>query len=166
MAADLKSAACCLFAGSLQDGEQGKEELVWRSDQGQAFTQGDFQLTGNAIRIPATGLYFVYSQASFRVACGDEEQDAQGRGPTALSHRVWRLTDIVGGQTTLLSAVRSACQLQAGEGGSGEGQGWYNTIYLGAVFQLKEGDKLWTETNQLAELETDEGKNFFGVFAL
>lgn len=137
---------------------------MWRSDQGQAFTQGGFQLTDNAIRIPATGLYFVYSQASFGVSCGDGDQD--GQGPTSLSHRVWRHTDIVGTRTTLLSGVRSACQFQAPEGRSSEGLGWYNTIYLGAVFQLKAGDKLWTETNQLAELEADEGNTFFGVFAL
>lgn len=159
-----------MFAGSLQDGKDGQKQLVWRSDLGQAFVQGDFQLNSDdnaiAIVIPASGLYFVYSQASFRVSCGDGDKDAAGRSLTPLSHRVWRDSDLTGGLTTLLSAVRSACQLPALEGGYSEGQGWYNTIYLGAVFQLKAGDKLLTETNQLSELETDEGKNFFGAFAL
>lgn len=162
----LDSASCRLFAGSLPDGEQEKQQLLWKKDLGQAFAQGGFRLSDNAIIIPATGLYFVYSQASFRVSCGDGDKDATARGLTPLSHRVWRHSDSTGGRTTLLSAVRSACQLQAPEGGSSGGQGWYNTIYLGAIFQLKAGDKLWTETNQLSELETDEGKNFFGVFAL
>nr|ALC74694.1 tumor necrosis factor alpha [Lopholatilus chamaeleonticeps] len=65
-----------------------------------------------------------------------------------------------------MSAVRSACQNTAQEDSYKVGQGWYNAIYLGAVFQLNRGDKLWTETNQLSELDTDEGKTFFGVFAL
>lgn len=163
-AADVNSVSSCVFTGSLQDGEHGKEELVWKNDQGQAFTQGGFKLEDNTIDIPANGLYFVYSQASFRVSCGDG--DKEERGSTPLSHRVWRHSDSLGGRATLLTAVRSACQLTAQEGGHSEGGGWYNTIYLGAVFQLKAGDKLSTETNQLSQLETDEGKNFFGVFAL
>lgn len=155
----------CVCAGNVQDSKQRQKQLVWRSDQGQAFAQGGFQLSDNAIRIPASGLYFVYSQASFQVSCGDGDREGAGRGLIPLSHRVWRDSDLTGGSTTLLSAVRSACQLQP-EGGASEGLGWYNTIYLGAVFQLRAGDRLWTETNRLSELETDEGKNFFGVFAL
>lgn len=140
---------------------------MWSSDQGQAFTQGGLQFQANAILIPASGLYFVYSQASFRVSCGDGDGDAAGPGLTPLSHRIWRHSDVTGGQSTLLSAVRSACQQSAvAEGGYSEGQSAYNAIYLGAVFRLKAGDKLWTETNQLSELEADEGTNFFGVFAL
>ncbi|KAM3614834.1 uncharacterized protein V6R79_019643 [Siganus canaliculatus] len=139
------------------------EKLEWRNDQGQAFAQGGFQLVNNQIIIPQTGLYFVYSQASFRVSCVDGEE--AGKQFTPLSHRIWRYSDSIGRDTTLMSAVRSACQNNAQEDADDE-QGWYNTIYLGAVFQLNRGDRLWTETNQLSELETEEGKTFFGVFAL
>lgn len=155
-----------VFSGSFDEGENGKEQLEWRNGQGQAFAQGGFQLDSNSIVIPKTGLYFVYSQASFRVSCGEGDKDAPGKSLMPLSHRVWRHSDSIGGETSLLSAVRSACQNSPLEGGYSEGQGLYNAIYLGAVFQLKMGDKLWTETNQLSELETDEGKTFFGVFAL
>lgn len=155
-----------MFAGRVRDGEQGQKQLVWSNDQGQAFAQGGFKFQDNAVLIPASGLYFVYSQASFRVSCGDEDAEAGSRGLTPLSHRIWRYSDVTGGQSTLLSAVRSACQPSMMEGGNSEGQGWYDTIYLGAVFRLKAGDKLWTETNQLSQLEADEGTNFFGVFAL
>lgn len=73
----------------------------------------------------------------------------------------------MGGRVPLIGGVRSACQSAGGsEGGEAAGHGWYNTIYLGAVFKLKEGDKLWTETNQLSKVEKEEGKTFFGVFAL
>ncbi|XP_034030090.1 tumor necrosis factor b (TNF superfamily, member 2) [Thalassophryne amazonica] len=146
--------------------ESVKHQLEWRNGQGQAFAQGGFQVVDNQIIIPQSGIYFVYSQASFRVTCSDEEEENVGKRHTPLSHRIWRYSDSVGSKTSLMSAVRSACQSSPQEDGVGVGQGWYNAIYLGAVFQLNKGDKLWTETNQLAELETEEGKTFFGVFAL
>lgn len=148
-----------------------KAKLEWRNGQGQAFAQGGFKLKENQIVIPHTGLYFVYSQASFRVSCNDgdgddDEDDGAERRLMPLSHRILRFSDSIGSETSLMSAVRSACQLAAPEDGYRSGRGWYNAIYLGAVFQLNGGDRLWTETNQLTELETDEGKTFFGVFAL
>lgn len=154
------------FAGSCDDGEVAREQLEWKNGQGQAFAQGGLRLVNNSIIIPKTGLYFVYSQASFQVSCSNGDKEASGKGLKPLSHRVWCQSDSIGGEMTLLSAVRSACQNSALEGGYSEGPSWYNAIYLGAVFQLKKGDKLWTETNQLSELDTNEGKTFFGVFAL
>ncbi|KAM7421412.1 hypothetical protein PAMA_015509 [Pampus argenteus] len=145
-----------------EDSESLTNKLEWKNGQGQAFAQGGFQLVDNKIVIPQAGLYFVYSQASFRVSCSDGDEHGEGKRLTPLSHIIWRDSDSVGSKTSLMSAVRSACQ-QAAQGGE---QGWYNAIYLGAVFQLNKGDKLWTETSQLSELETDDGKTFFGVFAL
>lgn len=128
------------------------------SDQGQAFSQGDFQLVDNKIIIPKTGLYFVYSKAAFHVVCGNTDSARNSLMP--LSHRIWRYSDSMGNDASLMSGVRSVCQ------GMAEDQGRYSTIYLGAVFKLNMGDKLWTETNQLSELEVQEGMTFFGVFAL
>ncbi|TNN32329.1 Tumor necrosis factor [Liparis tanakae] len=159
--------------GSCEDDcESPRGRLQWRSGQGQAFAQGGFLVADNRIVVPQTGLYFVYSQASFRVPCGDgggeeeeeeEEAAARRRRHAPLSHRIWRYSDSLGRKASLMNAVRSACQ----SGGAREdGQGWYNAIYLGAAFQLQRGDTLWTETNQLAALETEDGRTFFGVFAL
>lgn len=155
-----------LFPGSYEEGEIVKDQLEWKNGQGQAFAQGGFRLVNNQIVIPQTGLYFVYSQASFRVSCSNGDEEGAGKGLTPLSHRIWRYSDSIGSKASLMSAVRSACQSTTQEDSYRAGQGWYNTIYLGAVFQLNRGDRLWTETNQPSELETDEGKTFFGVFAL
>ncbi|KAM6910428.1 tumor necrosis factor b (TNF superfamily, member 2) [Xenentodon cancila] len=144
--------------------EDESSDLEWSDNTGQAFTYGNFKLVENQIVIPHSGLYFVYSQASFRVSCADE---AGAREPPAHpSHRIWRFSDSIGSEVSLMSAVRSVCQHGVQDDDVGGGIGWYNTIYLGAVFQLNKGDKLWTATNPLSELETDEGKTFFGVFAL
>ncbi|XP_076006304.1 tumor necrosis factor b (TNF superfamily, member 2) [Genypterus blacodes] len=156
-----KAKAAIHLEGSYED---SKTLLEWRNGQGQAFAQGGFKLVNNQIIIPQTGLYFVYSQASFRVSCNEGDEERKRHAP--LSHRIWRYSDSVGNKASLMSAVRSACQNSAQEDSYQVGEGWYNAIYLGAVFQLHKGDKLWTETNQLAELETEEGKTFFGVFAL
>lgn len=153
------------FPGSYDD-EDETATLEWKIGQGQAFAQGGFQLVDNKIVIPQTGLYFVYSQASFRVSCSDGDEQGAGRHLTPLSHRIWRYSDSVGTKAALMSAVRSACQQAAQDDNDRVEQGWYNAIYLGAVFQLNEGDNLWAETNQLSELETDDGKTFFGVFSL
>ncbi|XP_028254738.1 tumor necrosis factor b (TNF superfamily, member 2) [Parambassis ranga] len=157
-----KAKAAIHLEGSYDDDEDSNSKLEWRDGQGQAFAQGGFRLVKNGIIIPQNGLYFVYSQASFRASCGDGSRGAAGRHPASLSHRIWRFSDSVGGESSLMSAVRSACQSAAPE----DGQGWYNAIYLGAVFQLNRGDRLQTETNPLSELETDAGQTFFGVFAL
>nr|Q8JFG3.1 RecName: Full=Tumor necrosis factor; AltName: Full=TNF-alpha [Sparus aurata]CAC88353.1 tumor necrosis factor alpha [Sparus aurata] len=161
-----KAKAAIHLEGSYDEDEGLKDQVEWKNGQGQAFAQGGFRLVDNKIVIPHTGLYFVYSQASFRVSCSDGDEEGAGRHLTPLSHRISRYSESMGSDVSLMSAVRSACQNTAQEDSYSDGRGWYNTIYLGAVFQLNRGDKLETETNQLSELETDEGKTFFGVFAL
>lgn len=161
-----KAKAAIHLEGIYDDSESSSNRLAWKSDSGQAFAQGGFRLKDNQIVIPQTGLYFVYSQASFRVSCSDGEEEEPVRKLTPLSHRIWRHSNSIGTEASLISAVRSACQSTAQEDDNRSGQGFYNAIYLGAVFQLNKGDRLWTETNQLSELETDDGRTFFGVFAL
>ncbi|XP_058504083.1 tumor necrosis factor b (TNF superfamily, member 2) [Solea solea] len=162
-----KAKAAIHLEGSYDDEDEDvRDRLEWMNGQGQAFAQGGFRLVDNKIVIPQTGLYFVYSQASFRVSCSEGLEERAGKLLSPLSHRIWRFSDSIGSKVSLMSAVRSACQSAAQADTFTDGQGWYNTIYLGAVFQLNKGDNLWTETNQLSELETEEGKTFFGVFAL
>ncbi|XP_020566295.1 tumor necrosis factor-like [Oryzias latipes] len=147
---------------------QGLEEnsvLKWADDEGHAFSRGGLKLVNNEIIIPREGLYFVYSQASFRVSCGDSDTEGTSKNPTHLSHRIQRFSKSVGGKTSVMSALRSVCQTGAQVAGSAE-HNWYNAIYLGGVFSLNQGDRLWTETRPLLELETDDGSTFFGVFAL
>ncbi|MEQ2191603.1 hypothetical protein XENOCAPTIV_030858 [Xenoophorus captivus] len=134
--------------------------VKWRDAVGQAFAQGGLRLYNNTIIIPQSGLYFVYSQASFSVSCS---KNTEGAWPSmALSHRIWRASNSIGQKVSLMSGVRSACQ-NVQEDDMRSGHSCYSTIYLGAVFQLNKGDKLETETNQLPELDTEEGKTFFGV---
>ncbi|KAM4601354.1 tumor necrosis factor b (TNF superfamily, member 2) [Polymixia lowei] len=161
-----KAKAAMHLEGSYEDSKHFKGQVEWSKDAGQAFAEGGFQVNNNQIIIPQNGLYFVYSQASFRVSCNDGDGEGAAKHMAPLSHRIWRYSDSVGSDTSLMSAVRSACQRTPHEDSYRVGEGWYNAIYLGAVFKLNKGDKLWTETNQVAELEYEGGKTFFGVFSL
>lgn len=139
------------------DGES--DILKWVSGVDQSFEQGGLQLNDNKIHIPADGLYFVYSQVSYAIKCNmDKSED---NAPlTFLSHSILRYTDAVGKQMPLQNSAHSVCQSNE------DGKTVYSTIYLGAVFQLMEGDTLSTKTTRVADVEEEYAKTFFGVFAL
>lgn len=137
--------------------------MEWSVIDGHSFVQGGLILQENKIIIPYTGLYFVYSQASFRVSCSTTD-GSQQPWIMALSHTVMRYSASYDGEKPLLSTVKSPC---AGTTNDFDTSGQvFSSIYLGAVFKLRRGDQLWTDTNRLQDVDNDEGKTFFGVFAL
>ncbi|KAI1886102.1 hypothetical protein AGOR_G00210560 [Albula goreensis] len=140
------------------DPQSYNNTVLWRDGDGHSFFQGGLKLKKNEIIIPQSGLYFVYSQVSFRVRCGSRD----GRNDLPLSHMIMRWSDSFNNKVPLLSAVRSTCQ----NIDEARGKNWYNAVYLGAIFSLEAEDRLWTNTNRLKDIERDDGKTFFGVFAL
>ncbi|XP_057207404.1 tumor necrosis factor b (TNF superfamily, member 2) [Triplophysa rosa] len=137
-------------------GGVGEKSLKWVSGVDQSFEQGGLELIDNNIRIPADGLYFVYSQVAYGVPCKVGED---GETQKFLSHNILRISDEMGGQMPLQDSGHSICQ-------SGENEMTYSTIYLGAVFKLLQGDRLSTSTNYVDYIDDDSSKTFFGVFAL
>ncbi|KAI7801142.1 tumor necrosis factor TNF superfamily [Triplophysa rosa] len=135
---------------------QTLKSLKWVSGGQQSFEQGGLELIDNKIRIPADGLYFVYSQVAYGVPCKVGED---GETQKFLSHNIMRYSDTMGGQMPLQDSGHSICQ-------SGENEMTYSTIYLGAVFKLLQGDRLSTSTNYVDYIDDDSSKTFFGVFAL
>lgn len=128
----------------------------------QSFTKGGLKLEDNSILIPHDGLYFVYSQASFNILCKSSEEDNN----IHLSYSIlWSsLTSPSVKKPYLLSGVKSVCQTTTGE--QMNEQRVYESIYLGAVFQLYKGDKLSASTNRFDNIEKQGSKTFFGVFEL
>lgn len=146
-----------------------KQSLQWRNQVDQSHSQGGLKLDNNEIVIPHNGLYFVYSQASFRVSCSSDDDD-ESSPMVHLSHTVKRWSSSYGTDTprsyyTILHSVRTACQKTERSDSDQQGN-WFSAIYMGAVFNLKAGDRLKTDTNMLPNLEDEQGKTFFGVFAL
>ncbi|KAM9838589.1 tumor necrosis factor a (TNF superfamily, member 2) [Aulostomus maculatus] len=148
--------------------------VEWKNHVDQSHSQGGLELNNNEILIPQKGLYFVYSQASFRIRCSVASTDDNVSRPMIhLSHTVKRWSSSYGNidsqksYHSILHSVRTACQRSASSGPTEEGS-WYSAVYMGAVFSLDRGDRLKTETLEktLPDLEDEPGKTFFGVFAL
>lgn len=153
--------------------------MEWKNQVDQSHSEG-LKLDNNEIIIPHSGLYFVYSQASFRVSCSSHNDDAaaddhehDATPMVHLSHTVKRWSSSYGNEETkrsyytILHSVRTACQKTESSNADEPGS-WFSAIYMGAVFNLKEGDRLKTEMGEkmLLNLEDEPGKTFFGVFAL
>lgn len=150
-----------------------KTSVEWIKDVDQSHLQGGLELKDNEIVIPQDGLYFVYSQASFRVSCSSRDADEAASKPLVhLSHTVKRWSSSYGAgddssYQTILHSIRTACQKTSSSGSDAEGN-WFSAVYMGAVFNLRRGDKLKTvmEEKMLEVLEDESGNTFFGVFAL
>ncbi|XP_041665382.1 tumor necrosis factor a (TNF superfamily, member 2) [Cheilinus undulatus] len=155
--------------------ESMKTSVEWQAQVDQYHSQGGFTLDDNEIVIPQNGLYFVYSQASFRVSCsgGNDQDDDSAHNPLVhVSHTVKRWSSSYGNNRrreyqTILHSVRTACQKMNSSDPDQDGK-WFTAVYMGAVFNLRRGDRLKTvmEERMLQQLEDDAGKTFFGVFAL
>ncbi|XP_072530871.1 tumor necrosis factor a (TNF superfamily, member 2) [Salminus brasiliensis] len=141
--------------------------VVWRDNEDQSFTDGGLVLKNNEIHIPHNGLYFVYSQASYRVTCNSKtvEDDEQ---VVHLSHMVSRWSDSYRSYQPLLSTVRTACKKTHSPSNEDHGEQWFSAVYVGAIFKLEAGDRLRTDMDakMLPEVEAESGKTFFGVFSL
>nr|XP_020480482.1 tumor necrosis factor-like [Monopterus albus] len=153
-----------------------KTSVEWKDQVDQSHFQGGLVLSNNEIVIPQNGLYFVYSQVSFRVRCSisnDDDDDTTSKPIVHLSHTVMRWSssyctdNTTNCYQTILHSIHTACQKTASSDPDDEGH-WFSAVYMGAVFNLKKGDTLKTEMEEkmLLDLEDEPGKTFFGVFAL
>lgn len=143
-------------------GHEPKDKtLDWRVDQDQAFSSGGLELVNREIIIPEDGIYFVYTQVSFHISCSTDR--TANHDAVYMNHMVERFSDSYGSYKPLFSAIRSAC-VQAPDTQKLS----YHTIYLGAAFQLRAEDRLRTTTTSelLPRVDNEDGKTFFGVFAL
>ncbi|XP_040909325.1 tumor necrosis factor a (TNF superfamily, member 2) [Toxotes jaculatrix] len=151
-----------------------KNSVAWEENVDQSHSQGELKLENNEIVIPHHGIYFVYSQASFRVRCSSNDpDDTTSNSMVHLSHTVERWSMSYGDNYStksyrpILHSIRTACQKTTSSDQDEDGN-WFTAVYMGAVFNLRKGDRLRTvmEEKMLLNLEDGAGKTFFGVFAL
>ncbi|KAM6170020.1 tumor necrosis factor ligand superfamily member 15 [Rhynchocyon petersi] len=134
--------------------------LHWEHELGLAFTKNRMNYTNKFLIIPESGDYFVYSQITFRGTTSEcvIGLESQANKPDSIIVIVTRLTDSYPEPTQLLTGTKSVCEM---------GSNWFQPIYLGAVFSLKEGDKLMVNVSDISLVDyTKEDKTFFGAFLL
>ncbi|XP_057271531.1 lymphotoxin-alpha-like [Pezoporus wallicus] len=142
--------------------------LQWAADVAPAQMRNGVRLHGNRLVVPRDGLYFVYAAAAFHGGWDEDDDDnkaGEGRGcpsppspppPPLLRLAVSRYSQEYPQDVPLLTAVRSVCA-----GGDGL---WVESLYQGAVFQLRRGDQLAATTTAGRFLDLHGGgRAYFGV---
>ncbi|XP_077339114.1 lymphotoxin-alpha-like [Lithobates pipiens] len=136
--------------------------LIWTNNTESAFVHGGLSLTNNEVHIKQKGLYFVYTQATFDiVACLKDK-------PFLLSHAVILNSIQLQDKIQLLHAQKTVCEEKiAGKPkNSAVTLGWRKSIFQGGVFQLENGDVLYTHTLEMNYLLGQGGATYFGLYAL
>ncbi|EHB16052.1 Lymphotoxin-alpha [Heterocephalus glaber] len=139
-------------------GDSGtRDSLRWRVGRDMAFLRG-FSFSNDSLLIPASGLYFVYSQVVFSgLSCSLTSTPNY----LYLTHEVRLLTSQYGSPLTLLSTQKSQKSVCPGPQDP-----WVRSMYQGAVFLLRQGDRLFTYTEGIHHLLLSPSTVFFGAFAV
>ncbi|XP_057245379.1 tumor necrosis factor-like, partial [Malurus melanocephalus] len=130
--------------------------LIWEAGVAPALVQNGVRLRGNRLVVPRDGLYFVYAAAAFQ---GWRCPSRSPRRPLRLA--VSRLSPEYPRDVPLLRAARSVCH-------TGNSPGlWVESLYQGAVFQLRRGDQLAATTTAGRFLDLHgAGQAYFGVLGV
>ncbi|XP_062479380.1 tumor necrosis factor-like, partial [Pezoporus occidentalis] len=148
--------------------------LQWAADVAPAQMRNGVRLHGNRLVVPRDGLYFVYAAAAFHGGWDDDDDNnKEGEGgpgcpsppspppPPLLRLAVSRYSQEYPRDVPLLTAVRSVLQHPRCCRGDGL---WVESLYQGAVFQLRRGDQLAATTTAARFLDLHgEGRAYFGV---
>ncbi|XP_059495611.1 tumor necrosis factor-like [Stegostoma tigrinum] len=143
--------------------QRGKKEVIWQSP-GDLSKGIEFKANGLVIKIP--GKYFVYTQVVF--------YGSGCRGQAVyLSHELAKLSASYRTKTTLVRAMKTVChtfghKVSTSHGPDSSREPWYKTIYQGAIFELVEGEQVFSRVsgNAVRYVNTEEGMTYFGLFAL
>ncbi|XP_019366048.1 PREDICTED: tumor necrosis factor ligand superfamily member 15 [Gavialis gangeticus] len=127
--------------------------LQWEDNRGLAFTKNNLHYTNKSLVIPEAGDYFIYAQVTFRGPIPDPSNTA------SVTQIITKVTDSYPEPTQLLTGTKTLCE-------NTENQ-WVQHIYLGAVLQMLEGDRLMVNVSDIRLVDyTKEHKTFFGAFLL
>ncbi|NWV10840.1 TNFL6 factor, partial [Ptilonorhynchus violaceus] len=122
--------------------------LDWEPISGHAYTSG-IQYRNRGLVINETGLYFVYSNVLFRGSACDGH---------VLAHVVYKRNPASPGSLVLMED--KAINYCTGQ------RMWARKSYLGALFKLRKMDSLHVNVSQIALVNFEESKTFFGLFKL
>ncbi|XP_069798906.1 lymphotoxin-alpha-like [Dendropsophus ebraccatus] len=134
--------------------------LNWAPNIENSFSQGELKLVDNELHIQQTGLYFIYTQATFGgLQCP--------KNLNIVSLTVILYSDEHEEKMQLLRADKTPCeQPEVTTVNKGNRAGWNKSIFLGGAFRLVKGDKLYVVTTGTEYVKRENGATYFGVYAL
>ncbi|XP_076435863.1 uncharacterized protein LOC143275556 [Babylonia areolata] len=134
---------------------------LWIHEEDLAFTHHVTYRHGRIV-VPEDGLYFVYSQVAFLevlpIGASSNPSIYSTESPS-LSHYLYRYNIIYpnGGEEKLVQNSITKCW------GPNRAFGEY-TSYLGAVFNLRQGDEVFVKVSNVTMMAPDPKSNYFGLF--
>ncbi|XP_031232641.1 tumor necrosis factor ligand superfamily member 15 [Mastomys coucha] len=135
--------------------------LHWEHNLGMAFTKNRMNYTNNLLVVPESGDYFIYTQITFRGTtseCGDISRRRRPNKPDSITVVITKVADTYPEPAYLLTGTKSVCEISSN---------WFQSLYLGAIFSLEEGDGLMVNVSDISLVDyTKEDKTFFGAFLL
>ncbi|XP_073494123.1 lymphotoxin-alpha-like [Phyllobates terribilis] len=147
-------------AAHLQANPFIQDSLAWTNDTDNSFSRGNLSFENNKLLVLHQGLYFIYSQALF----GGTQCPQQNKNLVSLN--VMLDSKMENDNVILLRAYKTPCeQLQLSPKNTGSAAMWNRSIFLGAVFQLEKGDKLYVTTTGTEFLRREPGTIYFGAYA-
>ncbi|XP_043914756.1 tumor necrosis factor ligand superfamily member 15 [Protopterus annectens] len=130
--------------------------LEWEDKDGLAFTSG-MKYHNKALEIPKDGYYFVYSQVTFRAV----EEINKSISKTNSPYATQIITKIKPSYPDPIKLLKGETSIPASQ------QNWRQTVSLGAMFKLEEGDRLLVNVSNVSLVDySNEYKTYFGAFLL
>nr|XP_033817880.1 tumor necrosis factor ligand superfamily member 15 [Geotrypetes seraphini] len=135
------------------------QALPWEHHYGLAFLKKGMKYMNRSLEIPQSGDYFVYAQVTFRyygLDCTNSKKKLNTNDH--IIQVISKVTASYPVPATLLSGSKYLCEMTSK---------WHAPIYMGAVFYLKEGDRLMVNVSNITLVDaTSEHRTFFGAFLL
>ncbi|XP_073404765.1 lymphotoxin-alpha-like [Dendrobates tinctorius] len=136
------------------------DSLTWTTETYYSFSQGNLSLEDNKLLVKHRGLYFIYSQAMF----GGKPCPQQNKNLISLNVMLDSVME--NAKVQLLRADKTPCEQPQPYKNSRNTPEWRKSIFLGAVFHLEKGDKLYVKTLGTEFLRRERGTTYFGAYAL
>ncbi|XP_066291744.1 tumor necrosis factor ligand superfamily member 10-like [Branchiostoma lanceolatum] len=131
----------------------------WESEQGLATLANGMKYRGGNLVIPTDGLYYIYSQLSYRFLNENPEENTDKEANTfQLIHYTYKQSSYPEPQLIMKSS-RSTCWSKRTEFG-------LYTSFQGGVFRLEKGDKVSVSVSNAQMISFDESSTFFGAFMI
>ncbi|XP_078694868.1 tumor necrosis factor ligand superfamily member 10-like [Branchiostoma floridae x Branchiostoma belcheri] len=129
----------------------------WESNQGLATLANGMKYRDGYIKVPADGLYYVYSQLYFRYM--RDNRESRPSDNHQLLHFTYKKSATYRDKQEVMKSARTKCWSKRSQYG-------LLSSYQGGVFQLRAGDRLFVQVSNVAMVSFEEAASYFGAFMI